>query len=165
MAQYERAGSDGAFVPGLTDTGEIARLAARVALPLNVWAGHAGVPPVAQLTAAGARRISVGCGPLQSLLGQDEEIVREILERSESPGRAIWTVAFCLLNLRTASASPTLRYMGDASRTPRLPTLCPVCKGKVIQRMPNPTHRTVIWFYCAFCKHTWKVRIDDPEQA
>jgi 2-methylisocitrate lyase-like PEP mutase family enzyme len=81
LAQYERAGADGAFVPGLTDPSEIARLAARVALPLNVYAGHAGVPPIAQLTAAGARRISVGCGPLQSLLGQAEEMAREILER------------------------------------------------------------------------------------
>ena len=76
LAQYERAGADGAFVPGLTDPSGIARLAARVALPLNVYAGHAGVPPIAQLTAAGARRISVGCGPLQSLLGQAEEMAR-----------------------------------------------------------------------------------------
>jgi hypothetical protein len=56
--------------------------------------------------------------------------------------------------------------MGDASSgTPRLPTRCPACKGSVIQRMPNPTHRTVVWFYCVFCKHTWKVRIDDPRHA
>jgi len=80
LAQYERAGADGAFVPGLTDTSEIARLAARVGLPLNVYAGHA-VSPVGPLTAAGARRISVGCGPLQSLLGQAEEMAHEILER------------------------------------------------------------------------------------
>jgi hypothetical protein len=36
-----------------------------------------------------------------------------------------------------------------------------VCKSKVIQRMPNPTRATVIWFYCSFCKHTWKFRTDD----
>jgi len=46
-----------------------------------VYAGYAGVPPIAQLAAAGARRISVGCGPLQGLLGQAEGIAREILER------------------------------------------------------------------------------------
>ena len=55
--------------------------------------------------------------------------------------------------------------MGQASTTPRLPTRCPVCKSKVIQRMPNPTQGTVIWFHCGFCKHTWKIRIDDPEHA
>ena len=81
LAQYARAGADGVFVPGLIDTSEIARLAGRIELPLNVYAGYAGVPPVAQLAAAGARRISVGCGPLQGLLGQAEEVAREILER------------------------------------------------------------------------------------
>jgi 2-methylisocitrate lyase-like PEP mutase family enzyme len=81
LAQYARAGADGVFAPGLTDTGEIARLVARVDRPLNVYAGYAGVPPIAQLASAGARRISVGCGPLQGLLGQAEEMAREILER------------------------------------------------------------------------------------
>jgi hypothetical protein len=51
--------------------------------------------------------------------------------------------------------------MGDASGSPRLPTRCPVCKGATIQRMPNKTQGTVVWFYCAFCKHVWKFRIDD----
>lgn len=86
LTQYARAGADGAFAPGLTDTSEIARLAARIALPLNVYAGYAGVPPIAQLAAAGARRISVGCGPLQGLLGQAREMAREILERGSYDG-------------------------------------------------------------------------------
>jgi len=81
LTTYSEAGADGAFAPGLIDTGEIARLVTRVPRPLNVYAGHAGVPPVAQLAAAGARRISVGCGPLQGLLGRAEEMAREILER------------------------------------------------------------------------------------
>src|SRR5262245_31894577 len=78
---YARAGADSAFAPGLTDTTEIARLVARLVLPLNVYAGYAGVPPIAQLAAAGVRRISVGCGPLQGLLGQAGEMAREILEQ------------------------------------------------------------------------------------
>ena len=86
LAQYARAGADGAFAPGLIDPSEIARLAARVGLPLNVYAGYAGVPQVAQLAAAGARRISVGCGPLQGLLGQAEEMAHEILERGSYDG-------------------------------------------------------------------------------
>jgi 2-methylisocitrate lyase-like PEP mutase family enzyme len=81
LQQFALAGADGVFVPGLTDTTDIVRLVARVSLPLNVYAGYAGVPPVAELAAAGARRISVGCGPLQGLLGQAEEMAREILER------------------------------------------------------------------------------------
>ena len=81
LTGYARAGADGAFAPGLTDTSEIARLVARIPLPLNVYAGHSGVAPIAELAASGARRISVGCGPLQGLLGQAEEMAREILER------------------------------------------------------------------------------------
>jgi 2-methylisocitrate lyase-like PEP mutase family enzyme len=81
LGKYARAGADGAFAPGLIETREIARLVAQVPLPLNVYAGYVGVPPVAQLAAAGARRISVGCGPLQGLLGRAAEMAREILER------------------------------------------------------------------------------------
>jgi len=55
--------------------------------------------------------------------------------------------------------------MADASGPPRLPTHCPACKGAVIQRMPNPTPGTVIWFYCTFCKHAWKVRIEDADHG
>ena len=51
--------------------------------------------------------------------------------------------------------------MNEASGSPHLPTRCPLCKGAVIQRMPNKTPGTVIWFYCAFCKHVWKVRVED----
>jgi 2-methylisocitrate lyase-like PEP mutase family enzyme len=81
LREYARAGADGAFAPGLTECSEIARLVAAIDLPLNVYAGYAGVPPVAELAAAGARRISVGCGPLQGLLGQAEAMAGEILER------------------------------------------------------------------------------------
>jgi hypothetical protein len=51
--------------------------------------------------------------------------------------------------------------MGDVSALPRLPTRCPACKGAIIQRMPRSTPGTFIWFYCLFCSHIWKFRIDD----
>ena len=66
---YAAAGADGIFVPGMSSPDEIAKLADAVRLPLNVYAGHAGAPPVDALARAGARRISLGCGPLQSALG------------------------------------------------------------------------------------------------
>jgi len=55
--------------------------------------------------------------------------------------------------------------MGDASGSPHLPKRCPVCKGAGIQPVPNKTPGSVLWFYCAFCKHVWKVQIDDPKRA
>jgi 2-methylisocitrate lyase-like PEP mutase family enzyme len=63
------AGADGIFVPGLDRPDEAARLAGAIDRPLNLYAGYPGVPPVAELAAAGVRRISLGCGPLQSALG------------------------------------------------------------------------------------------------
>ena len=66
---YAAAGADGIFVPGMTSLEEIAGLAAAVALPVNVYAGHTQAPSVEVLASAGARRISLGCGPLQAALG------------------------------------------------------------------------------------------------
>jgi 2-methylisocitrate lyase-like PEP mutase family enzyme len=66
---YAAAGADGIFVPGMDQLDELSRFARAIDLPLNVYAGYAGVPDVAALAAAGVRRVSLGCGPLQSALG------------------------------------------------------------------------------------------------
>jgi 2-methylisocitrate lyase-like PEP mutase family enzyme len=59
LGQYQAAGADGAFVPGLAHADEIAAIAAAVALPLNVMTVP-GLPDLAQLQALGVRRISAG---------------------------------------------------------------------------------------------------------
>jgi 2-methylisocitrate lyase-like PEP mutase family enzyme len=74
---YAAAGADGIFAPGMSSTDEIAKLAGAVKLPLNVYAGYAGAPPAEALARAGARRISLGCGPLQSALGLAGRIAAE----------------------------------------------------------------------------------------
>ncbi|MFD4907491.1 isocitrate lyase/PEP mutase family protein [Kitasatospora purpeofusca] len=56
---YAAAGADGLFVPGLLDLDALAALCARSPLPVNAMAA-AGGPGVAELAAAGVRRISVG---------------------------------------------------------------------------------------------------------
>lgn len=66
---YAESGADGIFVPGMDRLDEIGRFAGAIQLPLNVYAGYAGVPDVQALAAAGVRRISLGCGPLQSAFG------------------------------------------------------------------------------------------------
>ena len=80
-ALYIEAGADGIFVPGLTNLAEIARLAKHVTKPLNIYAGHEGVPSVADLKAAGVRRVSLGCGPLQALLARLQRIALEAIEQ------------------------------------------------------------------------------------
>ncbi|WP_306394253.1 isocitrate lyase/PEP mutase family protein [Telluria beijingensis] len=58
-ALYRAAGASGLFVPGLRDEGEIAAIAAAVALPLNVMA-LPGLPAPERLRALGVRRLSAG---------------------------------------------------------------------------------------------------------
>ena len=76
---YASAGADGIFVPGMDQLDEVTRFARAVELPLNIYAGYAGVPTIEALAAAGVRRISLGCGPLQSALGLLGRIAVETL--------------------------------------------------------------------------------------
>jgi hypothetical protein len=69
------------------------------------------------------------------------------------------------LNLRTDSAFPTLADMGEGYSSSHLPTRCPVCKAAGIFRMPSKSSGAVIWFYCDFCKHMWKVRIESDKHG
>lgn len=59
LAVYERAGADGVFVPGLSERAEIAALTAVLTTPLNVLFSPAG-PALAELSALGVRRVSLG---------------------------------------------------------------------------------------------------------
>lgn len=80
---FEAADADGIFVPGMASLEEISGLAGAVNLPVNVYAGYAGAPPADDLARAGARRISLGCGPLQSALG----LVQRIAAQAFAHGR------------------------------------------------------------------------------
>ncbi|MDH6168882.1 2-methylisocitrate lyase-like PEP mutase family enzyme [Variovorax boronicumulans] len=86
---YAAAGADGIFVPGMSKLDEIAGLAAAVPLPVNVYAGHTQAPPVEVLAGAGARRVSLGCGPLQAALGLLGRIATEAFDGSDAGFRAM----------------------------------------------------------------------------
>jgi 2-methylisocitrate lyase-like PEP mutase family enzyme len=75
---YADAGADGLFVPGLLDLEIIAKLAAASPLPVNVMAGP-GAPPVAELAAAGVRRVSVGTAIAQAAYTVAKRAAAEIL--------------------------------------------------------------------------------------
>jgi 2-methylisocitrate lyase-like PEP mutase family enzyme len=68
-ARYREAGADGIFLPGLVDAADIRTAASAVALPLNVMA-RPGLPPAAELTALGARRLSAGSGIPEVVYGR-----------------------------------------------------------------------------------------------
>jgi 2-methylisocitrate lyase-like PEP mutase family enzyme len=62
---YAETGADSLFVPGLTDLQVITELARTSPLPVNVMAGP-GAPLVAELAAAGVRRVSLGTAITQA---------------------------------------------------------------------------------------------------
>lgn len=61
LSLYREAGADGGFVPGLVTLDDAAAIAGTVPIALNLMAVP-GLPPVAELRAAGVRRISMGPG-------------------------------------------------------------------------------------------------------
>ncbi len=61
-AAYEAAGASGFFAPLLTDPALIGRLCAEVALPCNLMK-IADAPPLDEMAALGAARVSYGPGP------------------------------------------------------------------------------------------------------
>ncbi|WP_132145137.1 isocitrate lyase/PEP mutase family protein [Luteibacter rhizovicinus] len=78
---YVEVGADGIFVPGLADLAEIENLARQIPVPLNIYAGGAGIPAVAELQRAGVRRVSLGCGPLQSVMAHMRRIAHEAIDQ------------------------------------------------------------------------------------
>jgi 2-methylisocitrate lyase-like PEP mutase family enzyme len=76
-AAYQAAGADSLFVPGLADLEAIAELAAGP-LPVAVMAGP-GAPTVAELTAAGVVRISLGSAIAQAAYGLAARAAAELL--------------------------------------------------------------------------------------
>ncbi|OKI00708.1 3-methyl-2-oxobutanoate hydroxymethyltransferase [Streptomyces sp. CB02923] len=75
---YVAAGADGIFVPGVAHPAAVRALAAGITAPLNVMAGP-GAPPVAELGALGAARVSVGAGIAQAAHALVRAAARELL--------------------------------------------------------------------------------------
>lgn len=75
---YATTGADSLFVPGLTDLQVITELVEASPLPVNVMAGP-DAPPVAQLAAAGVRRVSVGTAIAQAAYTLTKRAATELL--------------------------------------------------------------------------------------
>ncbi len=77
LQRYGEAGADVLYAPGMTDLDQIAELVQSVDRPVNVLLRPGG-PTVAQLTAVGVRRISVGGAFAFAALGALVEAAREL---------------------------------------------------------------------------------------
>jgi 2-methylisocitrate lyase-like PEP mutase family enzyme len=81
LQAYQAAGADVLYAPGLTSKDEIATLVRAVDRPVNVLMGLAGVPlSLADLSAIGVKRVSVGSGLARAAFGSFLRAAREMRE-------------------------------------------------------------------------------------
>jgi 2-methylisocitrate lyase-like PEP mutase family enzyme len=79
LQAYQEAGADVLYAPGLTRLEDIRQIVTSVDRPVNVL-GRPGAPSVAELAAAGVRRVSVGGAFAYAALGAAVEAARELLD-------------------------------------------------------------------------------------
>ncbi|WP_067182445.1 isocitrate lyase/PEP mutase family protein [Microtetraspora niveoalba] len=80
LKAYEAAGADVLYAPGLPDLDAIRAVCAAVGRPVNVLAGSSSGVTVAQLAAAGARRISLGSSLARVAVSAAVAAARELAE-------------------------------------------------------------------------------------
>ena len=100
LRSYQEAGADVLYAPGLTRIEDIRTLVSAVDRPVNVLA-MPGVPPVAELAAAGVSRISVGGAFAFAALGALVDAATELRDQGTygfqggaAAGRAATRTAF-----------------------------------------------------------------------
>lgn len=99
---YKSAGADGFFAPGVTKASDMRAIAEAVDLPLNILF-FPGVPSVAEMKAAGVRRLSAGAGISRVALGAARTAIRNYLEGSDY--EALFKPAEGLPNMNTLMTS------------------------------------------------------------
>jgi 2-methylisocitrate lyase-like PEP mutase family enzyme len=78
LRAYRAAGAHGLFAPGVKDASLIGELVSALdGSPLNILAGP-GCPSLAEMKKLGAKRISVGSGPMRACLGLVTRIAQEL---------------------------------------------------------------------------------------
>lgn len=103
-ARYRQAGSDGLFVPGLADTGEIRTIVESITLPLNVMAMPA-LPKVDELQRLGVRRISAGSAIAQTIYGSAQRVSIQFLRECHYEAMFENAVPYAQLNALFAKKS------------------------------------------------------------
>lgn len=86
LQAFEKAGADVLFAPGLPDITAVRAIVEAVTRPVNVVRGGPG-PSIAELAAAGVRRVSTGGGLSRAALAAARDAALEML----GPGTFAWT--------------------------------------------------------------------------
>jgi len=74
---YRQAGADCIFVPGLKNPDHIRAVVQALQSPVNILATM-GAPSIPELKALGVKRVSLGSGPMRSVLGLLRKIAHEV---------------------------------------------------------------------------------------
>jgi 2-methylisocitrate lyase-like PEP mutase family enzyme len=98
LQAYQAAGADVLYAPGVQEIDDIRAIVSSVDRPVNVLA-LPGTAPVAELAAAGVRRVSVGSGFNLVALGATVDAAREFLEQGTY---GFWSVAASAAPMREA---------------------------------------------------------------
>lgn len=77
LSAYRDAGADCVFIPGVMDVAAIRRFVGDLNCPINILAVP-GQASVAELKAAGVKRISLGSAPMRAALGTLRRIAEEV---------------------------------------------------------------------------------------
>jgi 2-methylisocitrate lyase-like PEP mutase family enzyme len=85
LQDYQDAGADGGFVPGLTDVAATSRIAKAIHLPLALMIGQ-HEPTIRELHAAGARRFTIGPSLFQSVYDQSRALAKQLIETQSTQG-------------------------------------------------------------------------------
>jgi 2-methylisocitrate lyase-like PEP mutase family enzyme len=84
-AQYQTAGADGLFVPGMSSVQDTTRVAGHTPLPLNLML-LPGMPAIPDLFAAGARRFTAGPAKFQGAHGHARKLAHALVVDHSTDG-------------------------------------------------------------------------------
>ncbi len=102
LQAYERAGADVLFAPGLRDLASVRAVCAALRQPVNFMGGMSGASfSVAELAAAGVKRISVAASLYRAALTGVDQAAKEMLEHG--------TFTYANRILSSADVAPFLR--------------------------------------------------------
>lgn len=101
LQAYERAGADVLFAPGLRTIADVRTVCAAVGQPVNFMGGLPGAPTIADLEAAGVRRISLATSLYRAAMTGLRDAARDVLQTG--------TLAFTDRIMPSAEWNPLLR--------------------------------------------------------
>jgi 2-methylisocitrate lyase-like PEP mutase family enzyme len=96
-AQYQSAGADGLFVPGMSSMQDTARVAGHTSLPVNLML-LPGMPAIQDLFAAGARRFTAGPANFQGAYGHAHKLAQALVVDHSIEGLFAKAVGYDTMN-------------------------------------------------------------------